>query len=220
MGNTAGRRRHRRAAGRATAHASGPALRQVTSVHTLGPEGTNCASAARRWFEGQGRCGEVVLYRTFEDAARGALAIAGGALLAPAAYPDLNTLIYSHLDRLYVADSMVMATHRMVLARRPGTGRPVTVASHPAPVALLEDRMVATLVSSNAQAAIDCAVGLADGCITTDAAMELHGLELVRDFGPVAMAFSVHVRTADRAGLPARPGVTVGRYDDGGISHA
>jgi len=201
------------------AHASGSALRQVTSLHTLGPEGTNCALAARRWFEGQGRDGEVVLYRTLEDAARGALATVGGALLAAAAYPELNTLIYSHFDRLFVADSMVMATHRMVLARRPGTGQPVNVASHPAPVALLDDGMTVTLVPSNSQAAIDCASGLADACITTDAAMELHGLELVRDFGPVAMAFTVHVRTADAAPLPARPSVAVTRYDHGQIRH-
>ena len=219
MGNTCGRR-NRRAVDSSGAHAGRSAIRHVRSLHTLGPEGTNCALAARRWFKGQGRDGEVVLYPTFEDAARGALATVGGALVAAAAYPELNTLIYSHLDGLFVADSMVMATHRMVLARRPGTGQPVTVASHPAPVALLDDGMVVALVASNSQAAIECAGGRVDACITTDAAMELHGLELVRDFGPVAMAFTVHVRTADAVRVPARPSVAPRQYDHGGIRHA
>jgi hypothetical protein len=51
------------------------------------------------------------------------------------------------------------------------------------------------LVASNARAALDCASGQVDGCITTLPAMESNGLELLRDFGPVAMAFTVHVRT-------------------------
>lgn len=221
MGDRSGTRRHGRRGDRAQRRAhAGQALRQVTSLHTLGPDGTNCALAAGRWFEGQGRHGHVILYRTLEDAAQGALATPGGALLAPAAYPELNTLIYSNVDHLFVADSIVTATHRMVLARRPGTGEPVHVASHPAPVALVGEGMVVRLVTSNAQAAIDCAAGLADACITTDAAMELYGLELVRDFGPVAMAFTVHPRTVDAVDASARPRVVVGYYDHGHPSHA
>ena len=220
MGDIVGSHRHRDTADRARGRACRRVLRHVTSLHTLGPAGTNCELSARWWFERQGRCGEVVLYPSLEEAARGALASPGGALLAPAAYPDLHTLIYSHVDQLFVADSMVMATHRMVLARRPGTGVPVTVASHPAPVALLGDSMAVTLVASNSQAAEDCADGLVDASITTGVAMELHGLELVRDFGPVSMAFTVHARTADAAGHPGRPGAAVAHYDHGGSSDA
>ena len=178
--------------GRRSSHAA----RGVTSLHTLGPAGTNCELAARRWFDGRGR-GDVVLYPTLEAAAAGALATPGGALLAPAAYPDLHTLMYSHVDDLTLADSLVMATHRMVLARRPGADRLSTVASHPAPVALVSAGMVVSLVASNSQAASDCAEGLVDACITTEAAMSAHGLELVRDFGTVSMAFTIHVRAAD-----------------------
>ncbi len=212
-----GRGRACRRSARTAPRSTGHPLPHVTSLHTLGPAGTNCELSARHWFEGRGRRGEVVLYTTLEEAARGALATPGGALLAPVAYPHLHTLMYSHVDQLYVADSMVMATHRMVLARRPGAGVPTTVASHPAPVALVGEGMAVTLVTSNSQAASDCAAGLVDACITTEAAMRLHRLELVRDFGPVSMAFTIHVRFAD-SGNP--PGVPVAHYEQRGSSDA
>ena len=196
-------------------------LRQVTSLHTLGPAGTNCELSARRWFADRGRHGEVVLYPTLEDAASGAAVTVGAALLAPVAYPELHTLMYSHLADLFLADTLVMATHRMVLARRPGTGVPASVASHPAPVALVGEGTAVALVASNSQAASDCAAGLVDACITTQAAMERLHLELVRDFGAVSMAFTVHVRTADHATPSAyRLVPPVAHYDQRGSSDA
>lgn len=171
-------------------------VRQIRSLHTLGPAGTNCELAARRWFARAGRPGRVVLYRTLEEAAAGALATVGGALLAPAAYPDLHTLVYSHIADLAVADTIVLPTHAMVLARRPESDALATVASHPAPMTLVPAGLTVRLVASNAQAAADCAAGTVDACITTSPAMEQHGLELVHDYGPVPMAFTIHVRKA------------------------
>jgi len=110
-----------------------------------------------------------------------------------------------------------MATHRMMLARRPGIGMPATVASHPAPVALVPDGMDVTLVASNSRAAADCAAGFVDACITTEAAMTLHRLEPVQDYGPVAMAFTIHLRSADGAGPGTPP---VAGYDRRGNSDA
>ncbi|MDQ4132672.1 MAG: hypothetical protein M3179_05565 [Actinomycetota bacterium] len=162
-------------------------------MHTLGPAGTNCELAARHWFERQGAHAEIVLHPTLEDAARAALATPGGALLAPAAYPDLHTLMYVHIGQLTIVDSLVMPTHPMVLARRPGVEIITSVSSHPAPVALIPEGTKVELVSSNARAASDCAAGRSDGCITTSAAMAENGLELVQDFGALSMAFTVHL---------------------------
>ncbi|HEX6595661.1 MAG TPA: hypothetical protein VF045_01915 [Acidimicrobiales bacterium] len=180
----------------------------VTSLHTLGPAGTNCERSAVEWFVRAGRAGRVVLYPTLEDAARGALATPGGALLVPAAYPDLHTLVYSHVEDLTLVDSIVVPTHPMVLARAPEATALGTVATHAAPIALVPPGITVRVVSSNAQAAADCAAGLADACITTSAAMDRYGLELVRDFGAVQMAFTVHV--------PTRPATAPSEYDAAG----
>ena len=166
----------------------------MSSLHTLGPAGTNCELAAQEWFVGQYRAGTVVLHDTLEEAAAAAVRTPGAALMAPVAYPRLHSLIYAHLGELELADSLITMTHNMVLARRPGAEELRSVACHPAPEQLVPAGCVVQLVSSNAQAAVDCAVGRADACITTSPAMKANGLELVRDFGPVAMGFTVHVR--------------------------
>jgi hypothetical protein len=173
---------------------SAPRFPAVTSLHTLGPAGTNCELAAHEWFAIQGRPGTVVLHSTLEEAASEAARTPGAALMAPVAYPNLHTLVYAHLDSLELADSLITQTHNMVLARRPGVDFPRCVASHPAPVGLVPAGSTIRLVASNAQAALDCAGGEVDGCITTLPAMESNRLELVRDYGPVAMAFTVHIR--------------------------
>jgi hypothetical protein len=176
---------------------------EVTVLHTLGPEGTNCELAARTWFDRAGVDGEVILHPTLEEAADAVLGQPGAALLACIAYPELHTLIYTRYHRLVLVDSLIMPTHSMVLAAR--TSRPTirTVATHPAPVTLVPDGAAVQLVTSNSQAARDCADGLVDACITTAPAMVEHGLELVQDFGPLSMGFTVH---AQREQLPEPAG--------------
>ena len=166
----------------------------VTSLHTLGPAGTNCELAARQWSARAGQPADIVLHASLEEAAEAAASTPGAALMVPVAYPNLHTLMYAHLESLRLADTLIVDTHNMVLARRPGAGQPRSVASHPAPVELVPAGCTVRLAASNAQAALDCAAGAAEGCITTLPAMEANGLELVTDFGPVAMAFTVHVR--------------------------
>ncbi|MGH9226515.1 MAG: bacilysin biosynthesis protein BacA [Acidimicrobiales bacterium] len=167
----------------------------MTSLHTLGPAGTNCELAAQEWFAREGRPGTVVLHPTLEDAAEQASRTPGAALLVAVAYPNLHTLVYAHIGRLVLADSIITMTHNMVLARRPGVAIPSSAASHPAPAGLVPEGLAVRLVTSNTQAALDCAAGAVDACITTLPAMRENDLDLVRDFGPIAMAFTVHVRT-------------------------
>ena len=171
---------------------------QVSTLHTLGPQGTNCELAARTWFHQLGRDGEVILHPTLEEAADAALAEPGAALLACIAYPELHTLVYTRFHRLVLVDCLIMPTHGMVLAARNAGTTIRSVASHPAPVTLVPQGADVRLVASNSQAARDCAEGLVDACITTVPAMVEHGLELVRDFGPLSMGFTVH---AQRDGL-------------------
>jgi hypothetical protein len=117
------------------------------------------------------------------------------ALLACVVYPALHEIVFENLDWLELAECFVLDTYNMLLARRPGSADGGVVASHPAPAVLaapLASRGV-RLVSSNAQAAVACAAGEADACVTTLEAARRHGLEVVRDFGPVPMGFTIHV---------------------------
>jgi hypothetical protein len=165
---------------------------QITTLHTLGPAGTNLQNAAHAWFRRRGTDGKVVLHRTLESALPVMAADGTHALLACAVYPDLHTLVFGNLRRLRMVDSFVYPTYNMVLAGSSGE-TPRTVSSHPAPRGLVPAGAAVRLVSSNSQAAADCAGGLTDGCITTAPAARAHGLRVHRDFGPVPMVFTVHL---------------------------
>jgi prephenate dehydratase len=170
---------------------------EIRELHTLGPAGTNCEKAAYTWLRRQGRDGVVHLYPTLEDAVEGIAGDPASGLLACVVYPELHTLVFSNLHRLAMVDCFVLPTHNMVLALRPGVATPRSIASHPAPVGLIPDTIAERrLVNSNTQAAIDCARGLNDACITTAVSAREHGLDVIADFGPVPMGFSIHAPVA------------------------
>lgn len=169
------------------------------SVHTLGPTGTNCEIAARYWLSQRGdSSSRVVLHDTLEHAVVGVLeAPATSALLGCIVYPQLHEIVFQNLGTMSLRECFVYPTHPMVLARRSSPegldARITTVVSHAAPVNLLDGLGVdIRLADSNSQAALRCADGETDACITTIVAAEACGLAVVKDFGPVAMGYSIH----------------------------
>lgn len=163
----------------------------VRHLHTLGPQGTNLEAASHEWLRRRGVEGTVELHASIESALEAVPDDGRHALTACAVYPALHTLVFSNLHRLHMIDSFVMPTHNMVLATS-GTATPASVASHPAPRGLVPGDAKIHEVLSNSQAAIDCAEGRVDGCITTIVAAERNGLRVIRDFGPVPMVFTIH----------------------------
>ncbi|MFD9885672.1 bacilysin biosynthesis protein BacA [Streptomyces alboflavus] len=171
------------------------AIDEIRYLHTLGPTGTNLETAAHLWLRRQGRVGDgqVVLHTSLEQAMESVPRTGEHALLACAVYPELHTLVFGNLGTCRMVDCFLWPTHEMVLAAPPGArAEPRTVATHPAPAGLVPDRGARRLVTSNAQAAIDCAAGRADACVTTVVAARAHGLRVVRSFGEVPMVFTVH----------------------------
>ncbi|MET8630570.1 bacilysin biosynthesis protein BacA [Kitasatospora sp. NPDC004669] len=179
-------------------------------MHTLGPHGTNLEAASHEWLRRRGVKGTVELHPSIESALEAVPADGRHALTACAVYPALHTLVFSNLHRLHMIDSFVMPTHNMVLAST-GTGMPATVASHPAPRGLVPTGARIREVLSNSQAALDCAAGEVEGCITTIVAAERNGLRVLSDFGPVPMVFTVHQVLAVDAETPAPIAVGAGR---------
>lgn len=163
----------------------------VSDVHTLGPSGTNCERAARSWALRECGSAEVHLHGSMEEAASHVVRDDRAVLLGVVAYPNLHTIIYSHLHTLRLMDVFIMNTDNMVLASRTGAA-PIVCATHPAPEKLLHETVERRFVSSNVMAANTCAAGEADSCITTLCAAQKHKLVLLQAFGPVPMGFTIH----------------------------
>lgn len=170
------------------------ALGRIIRIHTLGPEGTNCEAAANSWLRARGGAGEVVLHATLEDAVPHVVEDPNAALLGCVVYPDLHKLVFGNLRNLVLADCFVLPTHRMVLAARPDAPSPSVVATHAAPESLIPAEIAERrFVTSNAVAALSCARGEVDGCITTEVAAKRLKLQILRDFGAIEMGFTIHV---------------------------
>lgn len=174
-------------------------LGTIGRIHTLGPEGSNLEAAAWKWLSDHQVTGRVELHSSVERAVQ-ALDDASQAVMACAAYPALHDLVFSNLGELTIIDTFLMPTHSMVLARTEATEGAVisTCAAHPAPRALVPAAVRWISSSSNSQAASDCAAGLADSCITTQAAADRFGLTTLIDHGPVDMAFTLHAHPSIR----------------------
>lgn len=173
---------------------------QIRAIHTLGPAGTNCQRAAEVWFERQGRRGQVLLHPTLEQAVEELHGQPGAALLGCVVYPRLHEIVFHNLHRLRLVDCFIVPTHNMVLAARPGVETIRSISTHPAPAGLVPPTVSQQrLVTSNTQAAIDCASGLSDACITTITGCRQQGLRLVQDFGPVQMGFTIHAQIGPAA---------------------
>jgi prephenate dehydratase len=166
---------------------------KLRAIHTLGPAGTNLEAAAR-WWRSNNRLAsaEIMLHDTLETAVQKMAMDGSAALIACIVYPELHTLVFQNMERLEISECFVYSTYNMVVASRNGS-TPLTVATHRAPQHLAAGNFERVFVNSNSQAAIDCADGKVDGCITTLPAAKEHGLQVVKDFGPVPMGFSVHV---------------------------
>jgi prephenate dehydratase len=176
---------------------SGMELVQVNKLHTLGPHPTNCEMAAKHWFTARNRAAHIELHETLEVAAERVVAEPDSALLACVVYPKLNDLVFRYLGRLALADLFIVPTFAMVVAQRRIGEEPTSIASHPAPAALIPEHFSERFfANSNAHAAELCAAGKVDACVTTIASAKLLGLAVVEDFGEVPMGFSLHVRVS------------------------
>ncbi|UGY94581.1 bacilysin biosynthesis protein BacA [Streptomyces gobiensis] len=176
-----------------------PLVGGIRYLHTLGPPGTNLEAASHLWLRRRGLADEgadeerVFLHPSLESAMETVPRTGEHALVACAVYPRLHTLVFSNLRTCRMVDSFVAPTHAMVLAATPAAPSALrTVASHPAPVGLVPPESEPRMALSNSQAAIDCASGKADGCITTVVAAQAHGLRVMENFGPIPMVYTVH----------------------------
>jgi hypothetical protein len=171
----------------------------------LGPEGTNISQACRRWTARMqiGHKADTVLCDTPEDSIVAARQLADpgalGVFWTCAVYSREMEVFFRNPDTLPFFTQETMALDKMQLATRPALAAELhdsrvpcgwRIAVHPSPAALLppHHRNV-VLVNSNAVAAIDCAAGRVEACITTESARARQGLTSLHCFGSPEMVF-------------------------------
>ena len=171
-------------------------------IVTLGPPGTSSEAAARyldrRLTAEHGCHSTTALYDAYEDAAAALCAGDGSMLLVANAYAGINEF---YMDtRLSLAGAFVFDTPRYGLATLAGTkveGQ-VRVASHPAPIPLIEQLIHPGLrvtevvrVNSTSAAAAAVAKRSVDLALTTEPAAKEHGLSFVTATRNIRMLWSV-----------------------------
>ncbi|WP_206957891.1 hypothetical protein [Trinickia acidisoli] len=177
----------------------------MLKIHTLGPAGTNCEKAAGVYLDRRGIDGQIVLYDTLEEAADEMMGTeeSDDLLLGCIVYPYLHELVFRNHHWMKLVDCFVIDTYDMVFASRLNdASRVESIGSHPAPVDLLagvaglSSSLEPMLVTSNSEAARLCVAGRFDACISTRVAAERAGLNVLQNFGPVPMGFSIHAKGA------------------------
>jgi len=182
-----------------------PQISQI-KCFALGPCGTNIEQASRKWLKETGidskstvELGEtpeqcVEMARLVKD--EGEISI----FWTCAVYYNLFKLFFENPDTLpffitfeMLLDEMQLATRKELISQVVDARIPEgwKIASHPSPAPLVRYVNGRSLLqtTSNAQAALLCATGQVEACVTTQKAKEIHGLETIHIFGSPPMVF-------------------------------
>src|SRR3989338_6561741 len=146
-------------------------VRRVVNF-VLGPEGTNMQQACKAWIRWSGIVAkaEIMLCPTPEDSLAQARLVTEKGVV-----PFFWTCaVYFRLKE--------------ELHRQEWNGG-WRIASHPSPSPLVDGLGPVVKTTSNAQAALMCARGEVEACITTAQAAKIHGLTMVHEFGSPIMVF-------------------------------
>lgn len=179
--------------------------RDVT-IHTLGPSGTSSEAAAyffSEWF-GQRYPGSRVqlnLSDSYEHARTSIGERTPGVLIVANAYPQINDFYMD--SKLSLVATFVFDTPLYgLVSKGPLTSRRLTVATHPAPLLLIEELLPeglevdsVILALSTSAAAAAAARGEVDVALTTEVAANIHGLHFISNTRPIRMLWSVFAPT-------------------------
>ncbi len=171
----------------------------------LGPAGTNISQASHRWtlrMQVEHKA-HTVLCDTPEDSIVAAREVvepgALGMFWTCAVYSREMEIFFRNPDTLPFFTQETMPLDQMQLATRPSLAaalgeprvpRDWRIAVHSSPAALLPPHHPnVVLVNSNAAAAVDCAAGRVEACVTTESARSRHGLVSLHCFGSPEMVF-------------------------------
>lgn len=171
------------------------------TVATLGPAGTSSEQAARHLIDRlHGAETELApkLFHSYEDASAAVLRGAADLLLVANAYANVAEFYMS--PTLKLAGAFYFQTPQYGIATLPDrtVSGPIRIASHPAPVPLIEQLLPAhldakeiVLTSSTSAAALATRSGQVDAALTTRPSAERYGLSFISRTRPIEMLWSV-----------------------------
>jgi prephenate dehydratase len=171
------------------------------SVATLGPAGTSSEQAGRHLIEqlhGEGSELAPKLFHSYEDASAAVIRGAADLLLVANAYANVCEFYMS--AALKLAGAFYFQTPQYGIAAPPDSdlSGPIRIASHPAPVPLIEqllpehlDAKEIVLMSSTSAAALATRSGQVDAALTTRPSAERYGLSFISRTRPIEMLWSV-----------------------------
>jgi ABC-type amino acid transport substrate-binding protein len=179
-------------------------------VATLGPRGTSSEIAASHvlalFDEEFGADGEVVLYPSFEEAGEAVLRGRATAVVVANAYSEVNALYMN--PAFFLAGAFILPTPDYGVVAPPDVPVPlkVSIATHPAPAALVKELVPPSFVvgetlpaPSTSEAARMVAQGEVDLALTNETSAREHRLRFVSRTRPIRMLWSVFV-SAERLG--------------------
>lgn len=174
------------------------------TVATLGPSGTSSEYAAKyfcRWAEMNNIAQKsyVLLSETYELARENIANGEANILVVANAYQGINTFYMD--NSLQLSAAFVLDTPLYGLAvKHPMVPGEIVVASHPAPIPLLDELMptnysVAKLAlkDSTSSAAKAVAEGEVDVALTTELAAKIHGLTFISNVRSIQMLWSAFI---------------------------
>ncbi|ELN4740965.1 MULTISPECIES: bacilysin biosynthesis protein BacA [Pseudomonadaceae] len=179
--------------------------RDVT-IHTLGPNGTSSEAAAgffSEWFGNQypGSRVQLNLSDSYEHARSSMSDHSPEVLIVANAYPQIHNF---YMDpRLSLVATFVFDTPLYgLVSKGPLATRKLTVATHPAPLLLVDELLPqgleidsVILALSTSAAAAAAARGEVDVALTTEVAANIHGLNFISNTRPIRMLWSVFMLT-------------------------
>lgn len=186
-----------------TAGSAGSVTEAALAIATLGPEGTSSEAAALHLATVSTAVSpRVMLFPSYECAAEEVLAERATHLLVANAYSHVN-LFYMDL-RFELRDTFVLDTPPYGIVAPYGRPLPlrVTIATHPAPVPLIEQLLPdgylpaeVRMSPSTAAAADDVAAGEVDLALTTVSAAASRGLRFISRTRAIRMVWSAFCRS-------------------------
>ncbi|CAI1596259.1 type 2 periplasmic-binding domain-containing protein [Serratia ficaria] len=170
-------------------------------IHTLGPAGTSSEYASQffhHWMnENHAQSIHAIYLNNSYETARNKLKDEKGLLIVANAYPKINEF-YMDVSLKLLATFLYDTPLYGLVTNKALPDRPLYIASHPAPIPLIEELLPAGLriekiveMPSTSAAAQAVVSGEVDMALTTEIAARIHALNFISRTRPIHMLWSV-----------------------------
>jgi len=163
-------------------------------ISTLGPAGTCSEQASLFYINKNNYAGEVVLYSSFEEAVLALKESKSDYVIIPSAYQNIASIIFQEKCHIEIHDVFKLATPSLVIAGKGKDKEVKKIATHASPSSLAKEyypNAELIISKSNSNSAEMLIANEVDACITTMNCAIKYSLDIIHDFGAIAMGWNV-----------------------------